>query len=957
MRKSDLLAGCGLALALVLGGCSTVAPQAAVAAPIVATQAAAPAWPHLASDVPADEAVRFGVLPNGMRYALRRNATPPGAASLRLRIDAGSLHEREDQRGLAHFIEHMTLNQTRNVPEGELIRILERAGLQFGPDTNASTSFDQTIYMLDLPRTDAETVDTGLFLMREVAGEATLSAEAIDRERGIILSEERTRATPAYRMAIDELSNIFSGDRLAERIPIGLTEVIRTAPRERFVEFYEGYYRPENATLVAVGDFDLDEMEAKIRARFSDWEAEGEPAPEPPAPAIPERGVETRVLVEPGVPTRVSMSWVSPLDTSPDTSESRLRKIREQLGLQIINRRLERLAASDSPPFIGGGAVQHDQGQRAEVAQIIAVSQPDRWNAALAAIEQEQRKVVEHGFTQAELDREISELRARLTANVAGAETRPSPQLAMGLVNAVNEDRVFTAPATALALFDQAVTGLTADQVTSATRTLFSGSGPLVHLASPTPIETGEAALLAAYSQSRETPVAAPEAQQTLVWPYEQIGAPGQVVERRELADIGATAVRFANGVRLTVRPTDFREDEIVVAARFGGGQIGLPTDETSPAWGYAAGGFTAGGLGQLTFEQVQEVLSGKVYAINAGIAEDAFTLTGKTRPEDLDTQLQVIAAFFKDAAWRPTGVERLRSFGSTIHDQLDTSPGGVFGRDAASLLRSGDKRWATPSREEMAAMTVADLRELLDSPIASGPIELIIVGDVEVDEAIRQASLTFGALPARSDSPASSAPIPFPAGQSASLTHGGRADQGLGFVAWPTVDFYADQRRARGLNLLSQIVQLRLNEEIREQQGAGYSPRAAHSASENVAGFGYLSAQVETPPQGIEGFFRDVDAIARSLRETPVSDDELQRARRPLVERLQRSRASSNEWWVEQLSGAQEHPERVESIRVGLDQYASITPAELQALAREYLVDSRAFKLAVRPRAGEAAE
>ena len=196
MRKSDLLAGCGLALALVLGGCSTVAPQAAVAAPIVATQTAAPAWPHLASDVPADEAVRFGVLPNGMRYALRRNSTPPGAASLRLRIDAGSLHEREDQRGLAHFIEHMTLNQTRNVPEGELIRILERAGLQFGPDTNASTSFDQTIYMLDLPRTDAETVDTGLFLMREVAGEATLSAEAIDRERGIILSEERTRATP-----------------------------------------------------------------------------------------------------------------------------------------------------------------------------------------------------------------------------------------------------------------------------------------------------------------------------------------------------------------------------------------------------------------------------------------------------------------------------------------------------------------------------------------------------------------------------------------------------------------------------------------------------------------------------------------------------------------------------------------------------------------------------------------
>ncbi|MGZ8997297.1 MAG: M16 family metallopeptidase, partial [Allosphingosinicella sp.] len=523
MRKSDLLAGCGLALALVLGGCATVDSQA----PAAATVAAAPEqplWPQLASDVPVDEAVRFGVLPNGMRYALRRNATPPGAASLRLRIDAGSLYEQENQRGLAHFIEHMALNETRNIPEGELIHILERAGLQFGPDTNASTGFEQTIYMLDLPRTDTETVDIGLNLMREAVGEATLSTTALDRERGIVLSEERTRATPGYRMAIDELSYIFRGDVLADRIPIGLTEVIRTAPRERLVEFYENYYRPERTTLIAVGDFDLNQMEAKIRVRFSDWQGKGRAGAEAPAPIIPERGVETRVLVEPGVPNRVSLSWLSPLDTSADTREARARRLRQALGLQIINRRMERLATSDSPPFIGGGAVQHHQGLRAEVAQIIAVSQPGRWNAALAAIEQEQRRVVEHGFTQAELGREIGEVRAALTASVAGADTRPSPQLANGIVNAVNEDSVFTSPATSLALFESAVSGLTAAQVTAETRRLFEGSGPLVHLASPTPVEGGEAALLAAYSASHIVPVAAPQVQQAQTWPYEQFG-------------------------------------------------------------------------------------------------------------------------------------------------------------------------------------------------------------------------------------------------------------------------------------------------------------------------------------------------------------------------------------------------------------------------------------------------
>jgi zinc protease len=953
MLKTNFTAGCGLALALALAGCATAersAPSTVSAAP---ARAQAPAWPQQASDLPADEAVRFGILPNGMRYALRRNATPPGAAALRLRIDAGSLYERDNQRGLAHFMEHMVLNQTRNVPEGELVRILERAGLAFGPDTNAFTGFEQTVFMLDLPRTDAETVDTGLFLMREAAGEATLGTEAIDRERGIILSEERTRATPAYRMAIDELGHIFAGDLLANRIPIGLTDVIRTAPRERFVEFYDNYYRPERATLIAVGDFDLDEMEAKIRTRFSNWQARGAPGAEPAAPALATGDVQARVLVEPGVPTRVSMSWLAPLDTAPDTRAARIARVREQLGLQIINRRLERLATGENPPLLGGGAVRHHQGRRGEVTQMIAVAQPGGWSRALATIEQEQRRVAEHGVTQAELAREIAERRAQIVAAVSGAATRPSPQLAMGLVNAVNENEVFVAPATSLALFDEAVAGLTAEQVSAATRALFAGN-PRLHLASPTPIASGEPALLAAYTQSRGTAVAAPAAQQARTWPYAPTGTPGQVVERREIEGTGATAVRFANGVRLTVKPTQFRDDEIVVAARFGGGQLGLPANGATGAFAYIAGGFTAGGLGQLTFEQMQEVLSGKVYALNAGLSEDAFTLSGKTRPEDFGTQLEALAAYLRDPAWRPTGVERLRSFGSTIHDQLESSPGGVFGRDSEALLRSGDARWATPSREQLGAMTVADLRGLVGDPLASGPLEVIVVGDITVDEAIRQAAATFGTLPARQAPAATSAApiVRFPAGGLVTRTHGGRADQGLGFVAWPTTGFYPDQRRARALNLLSQVLQLRLNEEIREQQGAAYSPSAGHNASDNVSTYGYLSAQVETPPQGLDRFFTDVATIARSLRDTPISADELQRARRPYVERLQRSRASSNEWWLAQLDGIQERPERAESVRDGIAQYEAVTPAELQALARQYLVDDRAFRLAIRPRA-----
>ncbi len=948
--RNTMWLGIGLS-AMLLAGCASVDSPAPAASAAVQPAAAA-TWPHERSDLPVDPNIRFGALPNGMRYAIMRNSTPPGAASLRLRFDIGSLAEAEDQRGVAHFVEHLALNETRNVPEGEFIRILERHGLQFGPDTNAMTSFDQTVYMLELPRAEPATVDTALFLMREAASEATLSQAVIDRERNVVLSEERTRATPSYRMVLDEFTALFPGDLLPNRFPIGSTDVIRNVTPERVRAFYDSYYRPERATLIAVGDFDVAEMETKIRARFSDWQGRGRAGAEVPSPVLQPRGVETRTFSEPGLPTRVTMSWVSPYDDGPDTRAKSFEQVRELLGLAVINRRLERLARGDNPPFIGGGFGRHHQGQRGEVVQGVAVARPGEWARALETIEQEQRRALEHGFTQAELDREIAEWRTALTSAAAGAATRTSPALAQSIVNNLNEQDVVQTPAQQLALFEEAVAAITPAQVHEATRRLFAGSGPLIYLATPTPVENGGAAVRTAFDRSRASPVAAPTAQAARTWPYQTFGTPGQVAERREIEGTGATAIRFANGVRLTVKPTEFRDDEILVTVRFGEGILGLSPDRTTPLWGFASGGFVQGGLGQLSYEELQEVLTGTVYSVAASASEDSFGLGGRTRPQDLALQMQVLAAYMTDPAWRPSGWERLRALSGSTHDQFETSPSGVFGRDSAALLRSGQRRYVTPSREEMAATTIADLRAVVGPAFANAPIEVIMVGDVSVDEAIRQTAATFGALPARSRVAPPNLDVRFPAGTTAERTHNGRADQALAFVAWPTTGFYSDQRRARALNVLSRVVQLRLLDEIRERQGAAYSPTASHTASQDVPDYGYLYALIETPPDLIEGFLRDASAIARDLRERPVTADELERARRPLVEQLQRARNSSNAWWLGQLGGVQEEPQRAESIRVGMEQYAAITPAELQALARQYLVDERAFRLLVRPSA-----
>lgn len=920
-----------------------------------ATPAPAPAWPQQASDLPADPDVRFGTLPNGMRYAIRRNATPPGGAALRLRIDAGSLHESEEQRGLAHFLEHMVLNGTTNVPEGEFVRRLERHGLRFGPDTNASTEFQQTVYKLDLPRTDAETVDTALFLLREVAGEATLAAAAIDAERGIIQSEERSRATPQLRAVMDEFGYMLQGQLLPNRFPIGAPAVIAGAGRDRFAAFYDAYYRPERATLIAVGDFDLEEMERKIRAQFGTWRGRGPAGRNPDLGRVAARGGQARIHVEAGVPTRIALSWVRAPDLRPDNVATRRAKLVDQLALQILNRRMERIAATQTPaPFIAGISVRGTLADSAEITQLMAIVQPGQWQAGLAAIEAEQRRLALHGVTQAELAREVQQLRTGLTAAAAGAATQPSAALAEGLVSAVDQDGVFSAPAENLRRFEQTAPTITTAQVDAAARAIFAGD-PLVYMTSPTPVEGGETALLAAWRTAHAAPVAAGTAQQAQAWPYSSFGTPGTVAERRELAGLGATAVRFANGVRLTVKRTSFADDQILVSVRTGNGRQDFAPDRPSPEWALP-NAFTAGGLGRISYEDMQEALASRTYGADLLVTDDAFQLIGATRPEDFALQLQLLTAYVSDPGWRPTGWERMRGYSGTIQDQAAATPAGVFGRDSGRLLRSGDRRWGMPSREEMAASSIADARAVLDRALGRGPIEIVIVGDVDVEEAIRQAAATFGALPRRTEAAPPAARIRFPAGtaEPVRLTHGGRADQGLAYIGWPTAGLYADTRQARTLDILSDVFELRLMQKIREEQATTYSPQAGHAASFAFADYGAFAAQIEARPEALAGFLRDAEAIVADLRDRPVSADELQRALRPRVETQQRQR-NGNPWWVIALGRAQADPRVVAAIAGQIAEYEGITAADLQRAARTFLQPGRAYKIVVVPEAGAA--
>jgi zinc protease len=933
--------------------CATVSAAVltfALAHPALAADAAsAPEWAQAHSDLAPDPAVRFGLLPNGMRYAIMRNDTPGGETSLRLRVGSGSLEESDAEQGLAHVLEHMAFRGSKNVPAGEMVKILEREGLAFGPDTNAETEWTQTVYMLDIPHTDAKTLDTGLMLMRETAGSLLLDPKALATERGVVLSEERLRDTPNYRAEKTQIDLVLHGQLAAERFPIGKVDVIKTAPASLVRAFYDQNYRPDRTTLVAVGDFDPAVVEAQIKALFASWSPVGPPTAEPDLGQVAQRGLTVRSVQVPGASTRAMIAWARPYDASPDTAAKERRETIELLGLAVLNRRLGRLAQEDHPPFLSASASFENLFKSAKLALVEATSASADWKTSLAAAETQVRRLVAYGVTQDELEREIRDYRATLQNALAGAATRPTPTLADELVRTVDENDVFTPPSEDLKVFDDAVRGLTADQVDAALRGVFAGAGPLVELAGPDAVS--EASVAEAFEAAVDAPLTAQAAQAAVVWPYASFGPPGVVAKRRELADLGVTQVTFANGVRLTVKPTQLRKDQVLVSVDVGAGRLELPRDHPVGEW--ATGAFVPGGFGKLTAEDSAQALAGKLYGVNFSIEDDAFQFTGSTRPQDLATQLQVITAYLTDPGYRPEAFERLRATYLNALPQLEATPDGVFHRDAGALLAAGDARFGFPTREQILAAKPGDLHALLEGPLTHGRIEVTMVGDVTVDQAIAQAAATFGALPPRpveAAAPPQGLTVGFPAPTAGPILRfdTGRPDQAVAVLAWPATGFFIDMRASRAAILAGEVLGNRLLDKVRIAQGQTYSPETNVNLSETFPDYGYILNLVEMPPAVIPGFFDTVAAIAADMAANPISADELARAKNPRLAGLRRSQLT-NEYWLGDLDNSQGDPRRLALIRSTFPDYEAVTAADIQAAARRWFRPDRAWELEIR--------
>src|SRR5437764_5727060 len=341
----------------------------------------------------ADPSVRFGTLPNGVRYAIMHNETPSDGVAMRMRIGSGSLQERDEEQGLAHFLEHMAFRGSTNVADGEVVHLLERQGLQFGPDTNAFTAQDETVYMFNFPKADATAVDTGLKLFREIGERLNLAPAAIEAEKGVVLSEERLRDGPQYRMVKANLSTILDGTRVVTRWPIGLVETIKAANHDRLARYYRANYRPDNATIVIVGNIDPVAVEQKILSGFSDWKAGG--TPDAIDLGTPSGKKHVGEFVAAGAPDQLGITWVAPDDKRADTEAVEREYLLNRLALTVLNQRLADRASKPGSPFLGAQAsntpsLLHSGG----ITQLALSASPDKWREALAAVSTEERMLL-----------------------------------------------------------------------------------------------------------------------------------------------------------------------------------------------------------------------------------------------------------------------------------------------------------------------------------------------------------------------------------------------------------------------------------------------------------------------------------------------------------------------------------------------------------------------------------
>ena len=927
----------------------------AIAQTVNVTQAApaGPGWPRDRSDLPHDTDYILGELPNGMRYMILPNQTPPRQVAMRLLIDAGSMQERPGEEGVAHFLEHLAFRGTTKYPDGEVQRALENIGLQMAADVNASTGPDTTTFIIDLPRNDRTSLETGLDVMRELVTEMLLQPDKVDAERGVILAEERVRAGPGLATATAMLK-MQVGDHPYGRPPIGLRSVIETVTPQTIRGFYDAFYRPERATLLIVGDVNVATLTPMISAAFGDWKGRGtpgkDPAPVTKKPATP----DVAMLITPGAPdTSVMLRWFEPYQERQQTKAERRRMLVEVLASRVVAQRMLSLndAAGKPARSLGSPSASAIHGVwRGQVAYSSGVIDVPKTIELMVSAH---RQAVEYGITQEELDRQRTLFLDASKREAERGRTGTSPSQVETAADLVAADVPFVSLQQSYQLMAEQAPTITLAEVNAALKSRFKDTPVLIYSGS-TPPAGGEQGLRDALKRAMAAPVKAYVPEAIKPWPYTSFGTPGVVAERQVVQDLGVTLVRFENGVKLTVKPLPSNKDLISVRVRLGRGRLQMPMNVID-ASDMGLSLWQSGGLGKLTLTEQARTLAGKRAAAIARTLDDAYALDNvnvATR-EDLGLQMELMAAMVSDPAYRADDWASWMQQADQADASLLMTPSGVLERELDRLLHNGDLRWTINNKAMRDTWKPEDSVKYIKPIVDNSPIEVIVVGDVSVEQVVNEVARTLGALPKRPDfkEPKEWRDVDFHPPGTTVLPHQGRPDQGYAFIGWPTYQgAFKNIREERIANVLGQMLRDNATRLFRSEGGATYSPMEVVDISTFLPDYGYIAVAIEVPPQSLDATQDAIQGIATKMATEPQPQSEIDRIVQPKLEQTRRNIVTNVGYWMELLSNAHDDPSGMQYIRTELSDYASITPQDVMAAAKKWFKPETAWRLKIVP-------
>jgi zinc protease len=904
-------------------------------------------WFYKNTDIARDPAWRFGTLPNGLRYAVRQNKLPAGQVSIRLRMDVGSLHEADAERGWAHFVEHMAFRGTAGFGDGEARETWQRLGASFGSDTNASTEPTQTVYQLDLPKNDEASLDTSLRLIAEMADKANFDPKLIEVEKGVVLSERGRRSEISAKLGDLMRPLFFAGLKYADRDTIGTEETLKAANAPGLQAFYERWYRPERATLVLVGDADPALLEALAAKHFGGWKGSG------PAPAEPEYGKpaevaeRTAALSYPGSPHLATLSWVRPYEGLPPTKAREKGELAEAIAKRILNRRLEAKARGEAS-YLSAQVGGDDNVNIADYTQVQVMAKDGRWKEALAETYGILADALNSPPSATEIAREMQNLRTGARAAVEGEATAKSPGYAGRLISAIDGNSVISTAAANAALIEELAPAMTPAFVEERMKALFTGSGPRVVMLSPAPV-TGIGEALAAAEKSAPA-VRAAERTVTMN-DLPALGKAGREVSRQQIADLGVTIVRFSNGSSLVFKKTDFEQGRVNVGLRFGTGISGLPSDRKTLAWMGNLIGST--GVAGLDLDALERLLTGRRMSLSFGVGEDAFEMGGTTNAAELPDQLRLLATKIAFPRWDTPLFQRSRTAALENYDLAFSSAASRASREFGGVTRRGDARWTPTEKAEIAAATPQAFEQLFAPLMRQGPIEAVIVGDVDLDTAVKAMLGTVAALPKRAEvkAPAASLKVlpPAPMAKPATFSHRGDPNQAYALLGWSTFGGVERMRERRALQLAGNMVQVRLFEKLRDVEGATYSPSAGATSSETFKDWGLFYTAAEIRPERADLFFRLARETVADLAAAPVEADEFTRAINPVLSGVER-RMKTNGYWLSAMEGWSRDPRLIDQTRTILSDYRSMTAAEVRDAVARHVRDEGDWSILVLP-------